>query len=50
MEKRWQMELISATTRNFKFEFDLTKGFRMASQNCANFNITVEKDSMHNAE
>ena len=34
---------ITSTTRNYKFEFDLTKGFRMASLNYADFNITVEK-------
>ena len=34
---------ITSTTRNFKFEFDLTKGFRMASSNYANFNVTVDK-------
>ena len=37
------INMITSSTRDFKFEFDLTKGFRMASQNYANFNITVEK-------
>lgn len=34
---------ITSTTRNFKFEFDLTKGFRMPSLYYADYNVTVEK-------
>ena len=40
---------ITSTTRNFKFEFDLTKGFRMPSRNYADYNVTVEK-KIYNVE
>lgn len=40
---------ITSFTRNFKFEFDLTKGFRMPSQNYADYNVTVEK-KIYNVE
>ena len=40
---------INSTTRNFKFEFDLTKGFRMASLYYADYNVTVEK-KIYNVE
>ena len=40
---------ITSITRNFKFEFDLTKGFRMASLYYSDFNVTVEK-KIYNVE